>query len=152
MRQVREEECFRRTPQGRGLAEQFAGELRAGMQELPHEELGYYALPDAQLAFLLRCMWIANEGSGLLRKALSKVQEVWRPASGQGEPTLSRWAVRRLTPKEAARLQGFEDGYLDITYRGKPAADGPKYKALGNSMAVPVMRWIGEADCNPLER
>ena len=53
-------------------------------------------------------------------------------------------AVRRLTPKECARLQGFPDDYLDITYRGKPAADGPKYKALGNSMAVPVMRWIGE--------
>lgn len=53
-------------------------------------------------------------------------------------------AVRRLTPVECARLQGFPDDYLDITYRGKPAADGNKYKALGNSMAVPVMRWIGE--------
>jgi len=52
--------------------------------------------------------------------------------------------VRRLTPKECARLQGFPDTYLDITYRGKPAADGPKYKALGNSMAVPVMAWIGK--------
>jgi DNA (cytosine-5)-methyltransferase 1 len=51
--------------------------------------------------------------------------------------------VRRLTPVECARLQGFPDTYLDITYRGKPAADGPKYKALGNSMAVPVMAWIG---------
>lgn len=52
--------------------------------------------------------------------------------------------VRRLTPKECCRLQGFPDDYLDITYRGKPAADGPKYKALGNSMAVPVMAWIGQ--------
>jgi len=52
-------------------------------------------------------------------------------------------AVRRLTPTECARLQGFPDDYLDIPYRGKPAADGNKYKALGNSMAVPVMRWIG---------
>ena len=52
-------------------------------------------------------------------------------------------AVRRLTPLECARLQGFPDHYLDITYRGKPAADGPKYKALGNSFAVPVVRWIG---------
>lgn len=51
--------------------------------------------------------------------------------------------VRRLTPTECARLQGFPDDYLDIPYRGKPAADGPKYKALGNSMAVPCMRWIG---------
>ena len=53
-------------------------------------------------------------------------------------------AVRRLTPKEASRLQGFPDDYLDITYRGKPAADGPRYKSLGNSMAVPCMRWLGE--------
>jgi DNA (cytosine-5)-methyltransferase 1 len=56
---------------------------------------------------------------------------------------VNQWAVRRLMPVECARLQGFPDTYLDITYRGKPAADGPKYKALGNSMAVNVMRWIG---------
>lgn len=53
-------------------------------------------------------------------------------------------AVRRLTPKECERLQGFPDGYTDVTYRNKPAADGPRYRALGNSMAVPVMAWIGE--------
>ena len=53
-------------------------------------------------------------------------------------------AVRRLTPKECERLQGFPDGYTDVTYRGKPAADGPRYRALGNSMAVPVMAWIGK--------
>ena len=53
-------------------------------------------------------------------------------------------AVRRLTPRECERLQGFPDDYTLITYRKKQAADGPRYKALGNSMAVPVMRWIGE--------
>ena len=53
-------------------------------------------------------------------------------------------AVRRLTPRECERLQGFPDDYTAVTYRNKPAADGPRYKALGNSMAVPVMRWIGE--------
>jgi len=53
-------------------------------------------------------------------------------------------AVRRLTPRECERLQGFPDDYTLTPYRGKPAADGPRYKALGNSMAVPVMRWIGE--------
>ena len=52
--------------------------------------------------------------------------------------------VRRLTPVECERLQGFPDGHTDVPYRGKPAADGPRYKAIGNSMAVPVMRWIGE--------
>ena len=53
-------------------------------------------------------------------------------------------AVRRLTPRECERLQGFPDDYTLIEYRGKRAADGPRYKALGNSMAVPVMRWIGQ--------
>jgi hypothetical protein len=52
--------------------------------------------------------------------------------------------VRRLTPRECERLQGFPDDYTLIPHRNKPAADGPRYKALGNSMAVPVMRWIGE--------
>jgi site-specific DNA-cytosine methylase len=54
-------------------------------------------------------------------------------------------AVRRLTPVECERLQGFPDGYTAIPWRNKPAEecpDGPRYKALGNSMAVPVMRWI----------
>lgn len=51
--------------------------------------------------------------------------------------------VRRLTPRECERLQGFPDDYTLIPYRGKDAADGNRYKALGNSMAVNVMRWIG---------
>lgn len=53
------------------------------------------------------------------------------------------WAVRRLTPTECERLQAFPDGWTDVPYRGKQAADGPRYQALGNSMAVNVMRWIG---------
>lgn len=52
--------------------------------------------------------------------------------------------VRKLTPKECERLQGFPDGYTDIKPNGKETPDGHRYKALGNSMAVPVMRWIGE--------
>ncbi len=56
-------------------------------------------------------------------------------------------AVRRLTPIECERLQGFPDNYTAIPWRNKAVEycpDGPRYKALGNSMAVPVMRWIGE--------
>jgi DNA (cytosine-5)-methyltransferase 1 len=53
-------------------------------------------------------------------------------------------AVRRLTPRECERLQGFPDDYTLVEYRGKLAADGPRYKALGNSMAVPFMHWIGK--------
>jgi DNA (cytosine-5)-methyltransferase 1 len=52
--------------------------------------------------------------------------------------------VRRLTPMECERLQGFPDLYTAIPLRGKPAADGPRYKALGNSWAIPNVRWIGE--------
>lgn len=53
-------------------------------------------------------------------------------------------AVRRLTPTECERLQGFPDGYTDIPWRGKPnSPDGPRYKALGNSWAVPKFEWLG---------
>lgn len=52
--------------------------------------------------------------------------------------------VRRLTPVECERLQGFPDGWTDIQMNGKPTPDGPRYKALGNSMAVNVMSWIGD--------
>jgi DNA-cytosine methyltransferase len=60
-----------------------------------------------------------------------------------GEP---RYVVRRLTPVECERLQGFPDNWTRVPYRGRAAGecpDGPRYKAIGNSMAVPVMRWIG---------
>ena len=53
------------------------------------------------------------------------------------------WAVRRLTPRECERLQGFPDDYTLVPWRGGLLPDGPRYKALGNSMAVNVMRWIG---------
>jgi DNA (cytosine-5)-methyltransferase 1 len=62
---------------------------------------------------------------------------------GSQHAIASGWAVRRLTPLECERLQGFPDGWTDVPYRGKRAADGPRYKALGNSMAVNCMAWIG---------
>jgi DNA (cytosine-5)-methyltransferase 1 len=52
--------------------------------------------------------------------------------------------VRRLTPIECERLQGFPDNYTDIRLNDKQTPDGPRYKAMGNSMAVPVMNWIGK--------
>lgn len=54
------------------------------------------------------------------------------------------WRVRRLLVEECEFLQGFPRGYTNIAHRGKPSADGPRYRALGNSMAVNVMRWIGQ--------
>lgn len=96
-----------------------------------------------------------------LRNALrdpDKIDDVNRQGCGIGEngapsPTLSAaytpgvispMAVRRLTPRECERLQGFPDDYTLIPYRGRPAADGPRYKALGNSMHTGTMRWLGE--------
>jgi len=64
--------------------------------------------------------------------------------TGTGPTVMQSMAVRRLTPKECERLQGFGDNYTDIQAKGKPTPDGPRYKALGNSMAVPVMAWIGQ--------
>lgn len=54
-----------------------------------------------------------------------------------------KWRIRRLMPVECERLQGMPDDYTLILYRGKPAADTPRYKAIGNSMAVPCMAWLG---------
>lgn len=66
-------------------------------------------------------------------------------ANGGAPPAVmaSAMQVRRLTPRECERLQGFPDDYTLIPHRGKPASDGPRYKALGNSWAVPCVRWIG---------
>lgn len=64
-------------------------------------------------------------------------------------------AVRRLTPKECERLQGFPDDYTAIPWRGKPAdqcPDGPRYKALGNSWAVPLFNWLGRRIADRMPR
>jgi DNA (cytosine-5)-methyltransferase 1 len=69
-----------------------------------------------------------------------------RTAGGgfEGSVMQTNMAVRRLTPVECERLQGFPDGYTNIPWRKKEESpDGPRYKALGNSWAVPVVRWIG---------
>jgi DNA (cytosine-5)-methyltransferase 1 len=100
----------------------------SGHSDGSHQGLGV-CIGSSDVAGTLR----SNPGSG------------WR---SNGTPVegvvISPMAVRRLTPKECERLQGFPDGYTDVIYRGKPAADGPRYRALGNSMAVPVMAWIGK--------
>lgn len=143
-------------------SEQLAGELGAYLSKLSHQ-----GAPRG--AFLLD-LWRAAQGLGVLREALSALEEARRPdgdenpseadvqgvrrtGSQQGvvRQTLhegqTRWGVRRLTPREAARLQGFPDDWARIPWRGKPAEDcpdGPQYKAYGNSMACNVMAFIGE--------
>jgi DNA (cytosine-5)-methyltransferase 1 len=72
--------------------------------------------------------------------------------SGDQNPHVATpMAVRRLTPVECERLQGFPDNWSRISWKGKPETDcpdAPRYKACGNSMAVPCMRWIGESILN----
>jgi DNA (cytosine-5)-methyltransferase 1 len=72
------------------------------------------------------------------------VTSKWGTGGGNVPVTTQTMAVRRLTCVECERLQGFPDNYTDIKTKKKQTPDGPRYKALGNSMAVPVMRWIGE--------
>ena len=125
--------------QGWEPSEQRAIKLGAYLSELSQ--------PGSQAERFMLDLWWAAEGLGVMRQALSAVQAARRPVGGEWEPVKSGTAVRRLTVEECEFLQGFPRGYTLIPYRGKPAnkcANGPRYKALGNSMAVPVMRWIGE--------
>jgi DNA (cytosine-5)-methyltransferase 1 len=86
----------------------------------------------AELAYAL-----ANPASG----GMTHSRNVMTPAM----------AVRRLTVEECESLQGFPRGYSAVPYRNKPAADGPRYRALGNSFAVPVVRWIGRRIMTAME-
>jgi DNA (cytosine-5)-methyltransferase 1 len=139
LQSLRETECDGCPPQGWEPSEQLTRELGAYLSELSQ--------PGAQAARFVRDLWEASEGSGLLRQALSAVQEVGRFSGSETQSAHRTYAVRRLTVEECEFLQGFPSGYTRIPWRGKPAElcpDGPRYKALGNSMAVPCMRWIGE--------
>lgn len=83
----------------------------------------------------------ANDGLGITVEGTGPLQSCNRPA------VATPMIVRRLTPREAERLMGFPDDFTLIPWRGKPAAqcpDGPRYKALGNSMAVNCMAWLGQ--------
>lgn len=122
--------------QGRRLAQQPAEQSRAAVSELSHQG----ASAEAEMQSVRR----PSQGVGLLQQTPAALQEVGRSARREGEPKHAGMQVRRLTPRECERLQGFPDDYTLVPYRNKPASDGPRYKALGNSMAVPCMAWIGE--------
>jgi DNA (cytosine-5)-methyltransferase 1 len=96
-------------------------------------------------AYSIREDAIADNFSATPLEVSTALQSL-RPStqSHHAQVFIAEMAVRRLTPRECERLQGFPDDYTAIPWRGKKAPDGPRYKALGNSMAVPVMRWIGK--------
>jgi DNA (cytosine-5)-methyltransferase 1 len=136
VRAMRETECEGCPSQGWRPPEQLARELGAYLSELSQ--------PGAQSARFMRDLRQAAEGAGVLQQALSAVQEMGRSTRGEGQPEHAAMQIRRLTCEEAEFLQGFPRGYTDIRPNGKPTPDGPRYKALGNSMAVPCMSWIGQ--------
>lgn len=88
---------------------------------------------------------LRGRAGGATAELGDEVQNCLRASGGGGDKAhvLASMAVRRLTPRECERLQGFGDDYTNVPHRGKPAADGNRYKALGNSWAVPNITWIG---------
>jgi DNA (cytosine-5)-methyltransferase 1 len=127
--------CFSSKDHGADAELDLAPTLRAGGHDGSHANAG---VPPA-IAFALR----GREG-GAMPEVGGEVSNALRtPGGGASVPMVAASAVRRLTPRECERLQGFPDDYTLIPWRKGLAPDGPRYKALGNSMAVPVMAWIG---------
>jgi site-specific DNA-cytosine methylase len=110
---------------------------------------GAYLVPGNPTAYSIREDAIANNFSATPLEVTPALQAL-RPSvqSHHAQTFVAQTvAVRRLTPVECERLQGFPDNYSQIPWKGKPSSecpDGPRYKACGNSFAVPVVRWIGE--------
>lgn len=96
-----------------------------------------------QHAIAFKCGQSANARTLGLQEEISPTLGSADSGTQRSPGVLNGMAVRRLTPRECERLQGFPDDYTLIPYHGKPTADGPRYRAIGNSMAVPVMRWTG---------
>jgi DNA (cytosine-5)-methyltransferase 1 len=138
LQSVQEAEGKGCSPSGRELPEQLAEQLGAYLSQLSQ--------PGTQFERLMHHLRCACKGVGILRQALSAIQETQRPVDVEGQ-TPTAMMVRRLTPIECEFLQGFPRDYTLIPWRKKAAddcPDGPRYKALGNSMAVNCMEWIGE--------
>jgi DNA (cytosine-5)-methyltransferase 1 len=121
-----------------------AGPLAPTLRAMTHDRSHANAGGQVAVCFESR---VARNGRGAPSELVPPLKaQSGGSGRGDGAPLLAvsgTLAVRRLTPRECERLQGMPDDYTLIPYRGKPAADGPRYRAIGNSMAVPVMRWIG---------
>lgn len=128
--------AFSAKDHGGDAQEDLAPTLRAGGHSGSHANAG--VMPAVALALRGR------EGGGTAELG-DEVGNALRASGGGGDKAhvFAAMAVRRLTPEECESLMGMPRGYTAIPYRGKPAADGPRYKSLGNSWAVPVARWVG---------
>ncbi len=88
---------------------------------------------------------LMDQGGSVMNVEYNKTGTLRSETHGHEPIIHHNTVVRRLTPVECERLQGFPDNFTNIPWRGKPSSpDGRRYKALGNSMAVPVMQWIGK--------
>lgn len=123
--------CKGRSSQGRELPEQLIIELGAYLSLLSQ--------PRAQKEGVLFDLWKASEGIGVLRKALSEIQEIWRSASLQTQPALASHTVRRLTVTECEFLQGFPRSWTALYHDDKPVSDSARYRMLGNAVPPPVI-------------
>ena len=103
-------------------------------------------VPFVQKAYSLREDDKANNFSATPLEVTPALQSMQPSVQSHHAQTFiaGNMAVRRLTPRECERLQGFKDDYTIIPWKKGESPDGYRYKALGNSMAVPVMKWIGE--------
>lgn len=134
VRDLWEAGCEGCPPSGWEPSEQLARELGAYLSELPQS-----ASPTERF---LHDMRQASEGSGILLKALSAIQAARRSTCSDGQSVLHVRSVRRLIVEECEALQGYPRSHTLVPHRGKPMADGPRYKMCGNGMAKPCIEWI----------
>lgn len=127
---------------GADVTENLSPTLRAGNSSNSNQNSGQPPAICIQGAVVGR-----NDNAGPQGKGFQEDLAYTQNARAEADVVQCGMQVRRLTPVECERLQGFPDNHTRISWRGKDAADcpdGPRYRAIGNSMAVPVMRWIGE--------
>jgi len=129
-----------------GVSEyESAGTLRAG--RIPEHQMVIDHVTPTLDKSKTPAVGYTSSSFGGYQEGVGTIRASGGDLGGGSETFVADMQVRRLTPTECERLQGFPDNYTQIPYRNKPAEncpDGPRYKAMGNSMAVPVMRWIGE--------
>lgn len=152
LRNMRKQSKCGCSPQRRKPSEQCLGEFTESMSELSQQ--------NPQTCNEMFNMWRQGKGLGILRQTLSEIQEIWQSTMGKWEGsermTNPQYVVRRLTPTECSRLQNFPDGWVDIgdwvDSKGKKHkdADSPKYKALGNSLALPFWQYLADKMCKQL--
>lgn len=113
---------------------------------LGKENSSHAADMDTYVAHALRADGFdaSEDGTGRGTRAQAVTTQSGAPSARGGDVIVEEWAVRRLTPRECERLQGATDDHTLVTYRGKPMADGQRYKMIGNSFAVNCVRWIGQ--------